>query len=664
MEQQDPQTLRSPSTVPRDTEHRSTRQSPSSSPSISPLTPAPQRHATSSSSRPTTPNTSHLSTSEPTLRFPRPQGSRHLANWISSSNPDIMRFTTTPEDGGLMDESSYELISNIDTESQDGNYNESMSESIGSFDLARPDDVQSCAGTEQTCDDESIAAESVADEGDVSAQQTQQESESMSESMDANQTPQTHQSWASVVNNGPLPEVEADIEPDEEPEPESQPAEQEPESEDEARSRSSLEYTQQSLKTPSIPSPDGGNMESKLDRLPLPTGIDNDEETQRATLDKWLRETQHPTFTNRETVSKVVRSSLPALLLLVLVSLISVFLSPLSRDAAPHIPAATSAVTTHPTLLSSSRSSQPTLQSFSTVVSSALIPLQDARTNEWLWGSQRIDVTVKKYHGNFLIQMPRGTKKSWLDRDCLNFNAKRGAEQVRFGTSSVDEGILLKIPREEAHGTVKVDIFATCRPRMHKVLQVEFGKGMFSEALNLTLSFAQRVPELVPAAAQGAERRLEDARRSLETASGNLMTTSDTFCKDIGTKFHDAHRSLNWIKRDIKCRIKTAKQDISKKLDAVATDVKQYIPSTEFVQHQAQLELLQAQIRAKLWWLKVTASDEEHDRYQVAAKQFMTAKLLKNKHVQKPASMASAGSKHFGCWFSTNCRDNSGGQKK
>jgi hypothetical protein len=568
-----------------------------------------------------------------------------------------MRFATTFEDGGLMADSSYELISNIDTESQDGNYNESMSESIDSFDLARPDDVQSCAGTEQTYDDESIT-----DEGDASAQQTQEESDDISESIDVNQTPQTQQSWASVVNNGPLPEVEAEIEPDEAPELELQPAEQEPESEDEARSRSSLEYTQQSLKTPSIPSPDAGNMD-KLDRLPLPTEVGNDEETQRATLHKWLKETQHPEFTNTEAIRRVAMSSLPAILLLVLVSLISFFLSPLERDATPHIPAATSAVTTHPTLLSSSRSSQPTSQSLSTSISSALIPLQDARTNEWLWGSQRIDVTVKRHQGNFLIHMPRGIKKSWLDRDCLNFNAKRDEKQVRFGTSSVDEGIVLKIPRDEAHGTVKIDIYTTCRPRIHKVLQVEFGKGIFSEALNLTLSLAQRVPELVPAAAQEAERRLEDARRSIEIASGNFMTTSDTLCKDLGIKFQDAHRSLSWAKRDIKCRVHLAKQGISKKLDVVATNIRQFIPDTEAVQNQAELELLQAQIRAKLWWLKVTAGAEEHDRYQRAARQFMTGKLLKNKPVQKPASKGSAGSKSFRALF-IKSRDDSGEQKK
>lgn len=566
-----------------------------------------------------------------------------------------MRFTTTPEDGGLMDESSYELISNVDTESQDGNYNESMSESVGSFDLARPDDVQSCAGTEQTYDDESVT-----DECDAPAQQAHQESDDMSESIDLDKTPQTQQSWASVVKNGPLPEVEAEVEPEEEPDAEPQITEQESESEDEARC---LEYTQKSLKTPSIPSSDAGNTGDKSDQVHPPTGIKEDAETRQAELDKWLKEIQHPKVTNREAISKIAKSSFPVVLLLVLISLISAFLTPLSRDAAPHIPAATSAVTAHPTILPSSRSPLPTSQSLSTSAgASALIPIQDARMNEWLWGNRKIEVTVKRSQSNLLLCMHRGIKKSWLDRDCLNFNVKRGEDPVRFGTLSVDEGILLKIPKEEAYGTIKVDMYATCRPKVHKFLEIEFEKGKISEALDMTRLFAQRVPELVPAAAQEAERRLEEARRSLETASSNLMTTSDNLCKDIGVKLHNAHQSLSWIRKDIQCLVQMAKQGVSKKLGTVATDFKQYVPSTDALQNQAHLELLNAQIRARLWWLKVTAGDEEYDRYRRAAREFMTSKL--NKHTQEPATKAPARGKLSRFWFSSNNSQIRLGQKE
>ncbi|OHE94424.1 hypothetical protein CORC01_10243 [Colletotrichum orchidophilum] len=89
-----------------------------------------------------------LSSSELTLRFPRPQGNRQLASWISSSEPDIMTPSEAPEDTTLS-ESTYEFI-NTDDESQDGRGTEA--ESLSSFDYARPDDVHSLAGTEHTED--------------------------------------------------------------------------------------------------------------------------------------------------------------------------------------------------------------------------------------------------------------------------------------------------------------------------------------------------------------------------------------------------------------------------------------------------------------------------------------------------------------------------------
>ncbi|GKT54198.1 hypothetical protein ColTof4_06351 [Colletotrichum tofieldiae] len=90
-----------------------------------------------------------LSSSELTLRFPRPQGNRQLASWISSSEPDMMNPTETPEDDSALGESTYELI-NTDDESQDGRVTEA--ESTSSFDYTRIDDVHSLAGTEHTGD--------------------------------------------------------------------------------------------------------------------------------------------------------------------------------------------------------------------------------------------------------------------------------------------------------------------------------------------------------------------------------------------------------------------------------------------------------------------------------------------------------------------------------
>ncbi|KAF4336822.1 hypothetical protein FBEOM_9281 [Fusarium beomiforme] len=677
MEQQDPDsTPCTPSAVHRDTEYRSTRQSPSSSSSTFSLTPTPQRRSTTLSPRPTTPETpgptitssnrSSLSTSEPTLRFPRPQGNRHLANWISSSNPDIMRITTTTEDTGLS-ESTYELISGTDTESQDGNYTESISESVDSLDVHYPDDSNSLAGTEQTYDDESLADEN---EPPVSQLSLESENISMPEPVDINETPRAEQSWASVVKNGPVPEVEAEVEAEDEPEPEPEPAfkaESESESEDEARSRCSLEYTQQSLKTPSIPSPDASNAEDKSSQKPSSDDIQEQTESQRARFNQWLKEVQHYPIQPKEAVVNFAKSIFPVVLALILISLIRVCYTPQSKDAVPHIPAATSAVTSHPTLLTSSHTSLPTVPVLSTSAGpTALIPLENIRPDEWLWGGKQPEVTVTKHRGGFLIHMPRSAKKLWLDRDCLKFDAKRGDQSVGFGTSSVDEGILLKIPKEEAHGTVKIDIFTTCRPKVHKILRITFEKGIISEALDSTWAFAQQFPELVPAAAQEAERRLEEAKRSLGTASDNFMNTSDSVFKNLGSRFQKAHRSLSWIKADIRDRVEMAKKGVSKQLEAIAVDVKQYVPDAEVMQQQAKLELLNAQIRAKLWWLKYTAGEKEYTRYQGAAKQFMTKKILNNRELRKTnnkTTKASTFKQFFRPWSSKNCRDTRKGQK-
>ncbi|KAK4154197.1 hypothetical protein C8A00DRAFT_33023 [Chaetomidium leptoderma] len=84
-----------------------------------------------------------LSASFPVLRFPRPQGSQHLANWVSNSSPDIMQPSNMSDTGSLAD-SAYEIIHGTDSESQDGR----LTESTCSLSAPRPDDVHSLDGSE------------------------------------------------------------------------------------------------------------------------------------------------------------------------------------------------------------------------------------------------------------------------------------------------------------------------------------------------------------------------------------------------------------------------------------------------------------------------------------------------------------------------------------
>ncbi len=93
---------------------------------------------------PPLPEEQQLSCALPVLRFPRPQGSQYLANWISNSSPDILQPTTMSDDTNSLADSAYELVHGADSESPD----DRMTESTCSLTAPRPDDVHSLDGSE------------------------------------------------------------------------------------------------------------------------------------------------------------------------------------------------------------------------------------------------------------------------------------------------------------------------------------------------------------------------------------------------------------------------------------------------------------------------------------------------------------------------------------
>ncbi|KAL1844388.1 hypothetical protein VTJ49DRAFT_67 [Mycothermus thermophilus] len=84
----------------------------------------------------------HISASAPALRFPRPQGSQHLANWVSNSLPELRKLPSMSDTNSLAD-SAYEIIHGPDSENQD----DRLTESTCSLPASRPDDVHSLDGS-------------------------------------------------------------------------------------------------------------------------------------------------------------------------------------------------------------------------------------------------------------------------------------------------------------------------------------------------------------------------------------------------------------------------------------------------------------------------------------------------------------------------------------
>ncbi|KEY65610.1 hypothetical protein S7711_08797 [Stachybotrys chartarum IBT 7711] len=613
-------------------------QPPSTPPT--PLTSAANTPNTASSAESTAPQTSRtsspnngatLSRSEPSLRFPKPLGNRQLASWVlSSSNPDInttphtesntmggsayaterMAASTPPifagEDTG--DDSSYDMVSCTDTESQDGDYNESMGESLGSLDFHRPDDVHSLAENEETGDEdeEDEEEESVVDSSELTARAAERPHFNL---RNDNEKHSLHQESSNV--------------------------------DDDARSQSSLDYTSQSLRTPSLLTPEASHILEPQTPHQARVHLLRQGLTQSK---KWFANMCSQFRSLRRPTLQAVVISLPLLLCVMAPALIPWIYTPFQGANENKLAVTTPAIT-----LSSAgffTASKPSSTAVAVASGGAdLIPVDEAITADWLFGNKiRPDVSfAARAPKAVVVHVPSSVKRTWLTKDCIVVVTTRDdGNHVVTDWSSIDEGILLRFPAQETHGMLTVDFSTTCRPKVRRVVKVHFGKGVMEEALEMTKNLAHDLGEFVPAAAQEAERRFEGAKRSLGCASHNfglsVQSASHNLYKTIDSTWSGAQRSLAIAKNKA--------EDTASDLAVVAQKAKEQLPKAKDIQDNLHLGLLESQISAKLWWLKVTGRSEEYDAYKEKATAFLATMRVytgaRKKKVEEASSSSSS----------------------
>ncbi|OAR00897.1 hypothetical protein LLEC1_00658 [Akanthomyces lecanii] len=528
-----------------------------------------------------------LSFSEPTLRFPRPQGNQNLAHWISSSDPDIMHLTSAPAEDSGLSESTYELIGGTDSESQDGNYTDNISESVGSLDFHRPDDVVSLAGTEHTCDEESI--------------------------VDA--TEEHH------LNRGPeLTHFQTQHS-----------AAADDTDDDDNSSKASLEYADNSLRTPSIITPDASRYFGPVDDL-----------SKRNFLTRWLVWT----LGLSDSIAQVAFTTLPSLLILIAMTVAIQTVVLWAGNASQPVVSSIASTISQTSFFAPATHNQPesTLAALSSPTSGiALVSLQGS-PDEGLFRSRKPTVSFTPHGQNdVLIHVAPDVRDTWMANNCLDVTVLRSTQELEFSLASVEGGILVKFPRREAYGIVNLSIKSNCRPKAEKSIKVHFSKGIIVDAFERTKSLAQDLSELVPVAAHEAERCLTGARRVLMSASdsfahawlvgaeraqdllihGNLGVSGPL----IYTVSQFWQQALSFVQE---------KGEISEKASKTINTVRS-------VQTQLRLGLLNAQVSSRMWWLKVQGKDEDYQAYSAKAQVYLQQKkMAAKKLLQKLQSGATA----------------------
>lgn len=575
--------------------------------SILPSTNSPDtQRSLLTTSRPNSPQTG-LPSTEPNLRFPRPQGNRRLANWISTSNPDMMHVTAGTEDSDLAG-SAFELINPVDTDSHDDQYTGSISESVGSLDFHRPDDAQSLTGTEHTYDDDSVIDD---------------DPEPLSRSM-------IHEEAVDVHNGNHVP---------------LQDGFDDSESEEEARSRSSLEYTQHSLKTPSILTPEASKiMERSFEATDKP----------KAPEDPWLKGVYGAATRFWDyTAAGAVSAALPGFIFAALFTLLITFLYPspvqFAKNTKP-VAFSTITATNTPVAIYTSRSTStptPAQQTAATAAATTsakgmgLIVLNERASKEWLFRSKKPEIQFTPLrHGTIMVHVASDVTRAWSKKDCLSIAAGRDTEPVKVEYTQSNEGFAVKFPKNETHGVVKLMMQATCRPTVAKAVKIHFGKGIMEEAYEMTKNFASDISGFVPAAAHEAEKRLVGAKKSFCAVSDTVLIASDSLLcriKDSTCKMREllgeqplslANSARGFVTKVLPLLLESIRKQATEPLasaPALKTSIKEGILN-------AQLCLVTTQISAKMWWLGVTGQKNERDEYGQKAKTFLDSVRTKGRN--------------------------------
>ncbi|RYP72414.1 hypothetical protein DL771_004209 [Monosporascus sp. 5C6A] len=218
-----------------------------------------------------------------------------------------------------------------------------------------------------------------------------------------------------------------------------------------------------------------------------------------------------------------------------------------------------------------------------------------------------------------IVKIPQSIKSSWLAKEAIMIAVSRGPFDIPTKMSSVEEGFLIQLPREEAHGILDVSIATTRKPKVSEAFQVNFGRYIFTEALDvgkqLVKGFAQRVADAVNETTTWVEETYIPA---LDVLSSQVCGKKPLVSDSVRQSVKDARTAALELPTRLLSRFSDQIKP-SLNVDTLAQRASQaqleLARQAQDIRDELSLGLLTAQLNSKLWWLKVQGKKEEHQRY-------------------------------------------------
>jgi len=233
--------------------------------------------------------------------------------------------------------------------------------------------------------------------------------------------------------------------------------------------------------------------------------------------------------------------------------------------------------------------------------------------------------TAEVFDGHkILMRIPSGIKMSWLAKGDMSVDISRGGKAIATEKAYCSpDGIVLEIAKNEAFGLFNVSVVTTKKPKINEVFSIDFGCRSIPQDILSRLTSLMPIPiiskdlqairwnhstaisriflgktlnetrKLATLTRAGAEVVTKETLKTAHSASMELVKGSAVISKELGLRLADVNK-----------RVSATLQDVESKLDGA---------------------VFKAQVRSKLYWLKLQGKHAEYERYKKRATEAMTA---------------------------------------
>lgn len=237
-------------------------------------------------------------------------------------------------------------------------------------------------------------------------------------------------------------------------------------------------------------------------------------------------------------------------------------------------------------------------------------------------------------HGpkEILVMLPSATKERWLSKGAVEINVWRNGVPLQVQLSSVDEGILVNLGQNEAHGQFNISVVTSRKPKINETFLVDFGRPTYAEAVSAGFQAIYGLAKVVEDTCAPAAAKLR----------GEATSIKDQIVEAGKAAQGCYEESIDRVKRSIV-------PDMTKLFQDTKGQLSRHIKNAQELREGVDSAILRAQVASKLWWLKLQGKSEEYDQYQRKATQFLKSKLSTKEADSQPGSACNGLFGNRGC---------------